>query len=175
MNLYLMRHANAGLGRENPLLDAKRALVKEGKEQCILMARTLSALKVQIDVIVSSPLKRALQTAQLVGTEMGYDARVEISQALSPDADYDDFHQMLAHYSGYDGVLAVGHNPNVFQFLGRLITGNGGAAVRMRKGSVARIDLDRHPPLLQWLIDPRTARAIYASVQKSSRPKTSKK
>ncbi len=67
MNLFLMRHANAGLRRENPLLDEKRALIKEGKEQCILMARTLSALKVQVDVIVSSPLKRALQTAQLVG------------------------------------------------------------------------------------------------------------
>jgi phosphohistidine phosphatase len=175
MNLYLMRHANAGLKRGNSLLDDKRALVKEGKEQCILMARTLNALKVQVDVIVSSPLKRALQTAQLVGTEMGYDARVEISPALAPDADYADFQKMLAHYSGYDGVLVVGHNPNVFQFLGRLITGNGGAAVRMRKGSVARIDLDRHPPLLQWLIDPRTARALYASVQKSSRPKTSRK
>jgi phosphohistidine phosphatase len=175
MNLYLMRHANAGLKRENSLLDDKRSLVKEGKEQCILMARTLNALKVQVDVIVSSPLKRCLQTAQLVGTEMGYDARVEISPALAPDADYADFQQMLARYSEYDGVLVVGHNPNVFNFLGRLITGNGGAAVRMRKGSVARIDLDRHPPLLRWLIDPRSARAIYASVQKSSRPKTSKK
>jgi phosphohistidine phosphatase len=175
MNLYLMRHANAGLRRENPLLDAKRALIKEGKEQCILMARTLSALKVQVDVIVSSSLKRALQTAQLVGTEMGYDARVEISPALGLDADYADFQQMLARYAEYDGVLAVGHNPNLFQFLGRLITGNGGAAIRMRKGSVARIDLARHPPLLQWLIDPRSARAIYSSVQKSSRPKTSRK
>src|ERR1039458_6362612 len=76
MNLYLMRHANAGLSRENPLLDARRSLVKEGKEQCILMARTLNALKIQVDVIVSSPLKRALQTAQLVGTEMGYDAQI---------------------------------------------------------------------------------------------------
>ncbi|MGA2276282.1 MAG: phosphohistidine phosphatase SixA [Terracidiphilus sp.] len=175
MNLYLMRHANAGLSRGNPVIDAKRALIKEGKEQCVLMARTLAALKVQVDLIVSSPLKRALQTAQYVGTELGYDARVEISSALAPEADYADFQKMLAHYSGYDGVLAVGHNPNVFQFLGRLITGNGGAAIRMRKGSVARIDLDRHPPLLQWLIDPRSARAIYASMQKSSRPKTSKK
>ena len=126
-------------------------------------------------MIVSSPLKRARQTAQLVGTELGYDAQVEVSPALGLNASYADFQQMLAHYSGYDGVLAVGHNPNVFQFLGRLITGNGGAAVRMRKGSVARVDLDRHPPLLHWLIDPRTARAIYASVQKSSRPKTSRK
>ncbi|MGC9159725.1 MAG: phosphohistidine phosphatase SixA, partial [Terracidiphilus sp.] len=165
MNLYLMRHANAGLRRDNAVLDEKRALVKEGKEQCILMARVLSALKVQVDVIVSSPLKRALQTAQLVGTELGYDARVEISPALGPEADFADFQQMLSAYAGCDGVLAVGHNPNVFRFLGRMISGNGGAAVRMRKGSVARIDMERHPPLLKWLIDPRSARAIYASVQ----------
>ncbi|MGA2808206.1 MAG: phosphohistidine phosphatase SixA [Terracidiphilus sp.] len=175
MNLYLMRHANAGIPRGTPLLDSKRSLIKEGKDQCILMARVLSALKVQVDVVVSSPLKRALQTAQFVGTELGYEAKVEISPALGPDADYGDFQQMLAKYSEYEGVLAVGHNPNLFQFLGRLVTGNGGAAIRMRKGSVARVDLDRHPPLLQWLIDPRMARSIYASVQKSSRPKTSRK
>lgn len=175
MNLYLMRHANAGVSRGNPAVDSKRALVKEGKEQCILMARLLSALKVQIDVIVSSPLKRAMQTAQFVGTEMGYDARVEVSPALAPDADFADFQAMVAQYAECDGVLVVGHNPNLFTFLGRLITGNGGAAVRMRKCAVARIDMDRHPPLLKWLIDPRTARSIYASAAKSSRPKTSRK
>jgi phosphohistidine phosphatase len=170
-----MRHANAGLVRANPLLDKKRALIKEGKDQCVLMARVLSALKVQIDVIVSSPLKRSLQTAQFVGTELGYDAKVEISPALGPDADYAAFQDLLAKYADREGVLAVGHNPNLFQFLGRLVTGNGGANLRMRKASVARIDLDRHPPQLQWLIDPRTARSIYASVGKSSRPKTSRK
>ena len=56
----------------------------------MLMARVLSALKVQVDVIVSSPLKRALQTAQFVGTELGYEAKVEVSPALGPDADYAD-------------------------------------------------------------------------------------
>jgi phosphohistidine phosphatase len=175
MNLYLMRHANAGIPRENPVLDAKRALIKEGKEQCMLMARVLSALKVQVDVIVSSPLKRAMQTAQFVGTELGYEAKVEISRALALDADYTTFQQMLAKYADREGILVVGHNPNLFQFLGRLVTGNGGANLRMRKGSIARVDLDRHPPQLQWLIDPRMARAIYASVTKSSRPKTSRK
>jgi phosphohistidine phosphatase len=175
MNLYLMRHASAGIPRDNPVLDAKRGLVKEGKEQCMLMARVMSALNVQVDVVISSPLKRSLQTAQFVATELGYEAKVETSPALAPHADYADFQDMLAKYSGYDGILVVGHNPNMFQFLGRLITGNGGAAVRMRKGSVARINLDRHPPLMQWLIDPRMARSIYGSVQKSSRPKTSRK
>jgi phosphohistidine phosphatase len=175
MNLYLMRHANAGIARENPVLDAKRALIKEGKDQCILMARVLSALRVQVDVVVSSPLKRALQTAQFVGTEMGYEAKVEVSAALGPDGDFAAFQMLLEKYADREGVLMVGHNPNLFKFLGRLITGNGGAGVRMRKGSVARIDMDKHPPLLQWLIDPRLARWIYASVAKSSRPKTSRK
>jgi phosphohistidine phosphatase len=175
MILYFMRHADAGLSRGKPALDAKRSLIKEGKEQCMLMGRLLNALKVQVDVVVSSPLKRALQTAQFVATELGYDAKVEISPALGPDADYAAFQQMLAGYADREGVLAVGHNPNVFQFLGRLITGNGGAGIRMRKGSVARVDLDSHPPRLQMLIDPRLARSFYASVQKSSRPKTSRK
>jgi phosphohistidine phosphatase len=173
MNLYLMRHANAGIARGNSLLDAKRSLIKEGKEQCMLMARVLSALNVQVDAILSSPLKRALQTAQFVGTELGYDGKVEISQALAPDADYAAFQDMLANYADREGVLVVGHNPNLFQFLGHMITGNGGASIRLRKGSVARIDFASHPPRLHWLIDPRTARAIYASVAKSSRPKTS--
>ncbi len=175
MNLYLMRHANAGLARENPLLDAKRSLIKEGKEQCMLMARILGALNVQVDAILSSPLKRAMQTAQFVGTELGYDAKVEICPALAPDADYPSFQDMLAKYADREGVLAVGHNPNLFQFLGHMITGNGGASIRLRKGSVARIDLANHPPRLHWLVDPRMARAIYASVAKSSRPKTSRK
>ena len=175
MILYLMRHANAGLSRANPLLDRKRGLIKEGKDQCMLMARILSALGAQIDVIVSSPLKRALQTAQFVGTELGYESKVEISEALSLDADYRAFLDLLAKYADREGVLAVGHNPNLFQFLGRLITGNGGANLRMRKASIVRVDLDRHPPQVQWLIDPRTVRSIYTSVGKSSRPKTSRK
>src|ERR1700678_2382937 len=137
MNLYLMRHANAGLSRANPTLDAKRALIKEGKDQCVLMARVLSAFKVQIDVIVSSPLKRALQTAQFVGTELGYEAKVEISPALGPEADYAAFQKLIEKYADREGVRMVGHNPSLFQFLGRIITGNGGAGVRMRKGSVA--------------------------------------
>ena len=175
MILYLMRHANAGAIRENPVLDAKRGLVKEGKEQCMLMARVLGAMKAPIDVIVSSPLKRAMQTAQFVGTELGYDAKVEISPALGLNGSYADFQKLLGKYADREGILVVGHNPSLFQHLGRLITGNGGAAIRMRKASIARVDMNQHPPRLQLLIDPRSARGLYASVTKSSRPKTSRK
>jgi phosphohistidine phosphatase len=175
MNLYLMRHANAGVRRENPALDAKRGLIKEGKDQCILMARVLSTLRVEVDLIISSPLKRSMQTAQLVGTEMGYDAKVEVSAALAPDGDFVGFQKLLEKYADRGDVLIVGHNPNLFKFLSRIISGNGGAGIRIRKGAVARVDMSKHPPLLQWLIDPRMTRWIYASVAKSSRPKTSRK
>ena len=175
MNLYLMRHANAGIPRGSAKLDAKRGLIAEGKEQCMMMGRILGALKVQPEIIVSSPLKRALQTAQFVGNELGYESKVEVSSALDFNATYADFQKLLEKYADRQDILVVGHNPNLFQFVGRLITGNGGAGVRMRKGSVARIDMDKHPPLLQWLIDPRMARWIYGSVAKSSRSKTSRK
>jgi phosphohistidine phosphatase len=169
MILYLMRHANAGTIRENPALDAKRALIKEGKEQCMTMARALNAFKVQVDTVISSPLKRSTQTAQFVATELGFEGRVEIDPALGPDATYADFQELLARYADREGVLAVGHNPNLFQFLGKLITGNGGAAIRMRKGSIARVDMGHHPPRLQWLLDPRSIRQLYASAGKSAR------
>jgi phosphohistidine phosphatase len=175
MYLHLMRHANAGVPRGSAKLDAKRGLIAEGKEQCMIMGRILGALKVQPEIILSSPLKRSLQTAQFVGNELGYEGKVEISPALGLDATFADFQKLLDKYADRQDVLVVGHNPNLFQFVGRIITGNGGAGVRMRKASVARIDMDKRPPLLQWLIDPRMARWIYASVAKSSRSKTSRK
>jgi len=186
MNLYLMRHADAGVPRENPVLDAKRSLVKEGKQQCMLMAGVLAALKAQIDVIVSSPLKRARQSAQFVATEIGFESPILSSPALAPDGDFPALQQLIAEHAGREGVLLVGHNPNLHQYIAKLLSngngnGNGhnhlpgGGSIRLRKGAIARIDLARRPPQLQWLIDPRLARIIYASVTKSSRPKTSRK
>src|ERR1700749_4797643 len=131
MNLYLMRHANAGIPRESAKLDAKRGLVAEGKEQCMVMGRLLGALKVQPDIILSSPLKRALQTAQFVGNELGYEGKVEVSEALGLSATFADFQKLIDKSSDRQDVFVLGHNPSLFQFLGRLITGNGGAGVRM--------------------------------------------
>ena len=179
MNLYLMRHANAGVPRENPALDAKRGLVKEGKQQCMLMAGVLAALNVQVDVILSSPLKRALQSAQFVGTEIGFESKILTSPVLAPTGDFAAFQQLIGQYSDREGVLVVGHNPNLHQFIARILTGNGqpsgNGTIRLRKGAIARIDMGKRPAQLQWLIDPRLARIIYASVTKSSRPKTSRK
>ncbi|HTZ89786.1 MAG TPA: phosphohistidine phosphatase SixA [Alloacidobacterium sp.] len=175
MNLYVLRHASAGTRRENPVVDVKRPLDKEGKQQCILIGSYLNALRVQFDLIASSPLKRALQTASLVGTEVGYDAKIQVTEALAPGATVAAFQQYVATLGRYENVLIVGHSPNLEQFLGSLIVSPGRASIRMRKGAIARVDCTRRPGVLHWLVDPRILRGVYTNVTKRSLRKTSRK
>jgi phosphohistidine phosphatase len=175
MNLYVLRHASAGINRANPVIDAKRPLDREGKEQCLLIGNYLNALKVQFDLIVSSPLKRALQTASLVGTEVAYDSKIQVAEALSPSGSVSGFQKLVFQLSLLENVLVVGHNPNLPQFLAALIAPAGRVNIRLRKGALARVDCTRRPGQLVSLMEPRTLRQIYASVAKSSRRKTSRK
>ncbi|MBW4040290.1 MAG: phosphohistidine phosphatase [Acidobacteria bacterium] len=183
MNLFVLRHASAGVRRANPLLDVKRPLDKDGKTHCLQLAQMLNALKTSFDLVVSSPLKRSQQTAQLVATETGYEQHILISNALLPTATYGQFQGLLRDCSPYENVLVVGHNPNITAFLGQLV----GAAsaddsnshdivrIRLRKGSLARVNLQRGSAVLQSLLDPRIVRSVYATSIKSSRRKTSRK
>jgi phosphohistidine phosphatase len=177
MNLYILRHASAGLRRANPLLDVKRPLDKEGKKHSLQLAYVLNALNIQFDLIISSPLKRSLQTAAMIGTETGYEAPIQQSEALAPSATVKDFQKLLRELSNRENVLVVGHNPNISVFLGSLLVpaSSPEAKIRLRKGSIARVVLTRGPATLQALLDPRTVRALYATSTKSSRRKTSRK
>jgi phosphohistidine phosphatase len=187
MNIFILRHASAGLRRVNPKLDLKRPLDKEGKRHCLQLAHVLNAMKLQFDVILSSPLKRSMQTASLVGTEMGYEQRILSSLSLAPEATVAQFQALLREYAEFENVLLVGHNPNLTGFLGSLmipasacpamsIDGRGGLSpVRLRKGSLARLNMARGPATLQWLLDPRTVRSLYATSTAKSRRKTSRK
>src|SRR4030081_1623086 len=122
MFIYFLRHASAGQSLTNPKKDEKRGLDKDGIEQCGYIGRALAALGVQVEVIISSPLKRATQTASLVGNEMGYEGKLVLENALRPEATFSDFQKMLAKYARQDSILLVGHNPNLGEFLGRVIS-----------------------------------------------------
>ncbi len=194
MNLFVLRHASAGTRRTNPKVDVKRQLDKDGKRHCIHLAHVLNALTINFDLIVSSPLKRSLQTAQLVGTETGYESPIVVSKALAPDATFAHFQRLLHECSAYENVMVVGHNPNITAFLLHLIFGHNGVEsargyetargsdsarqptrIRLRKGSLARVNMQRGPATMQWLLDPRIVKALYATSTKSSRRKTSRK
>ena len=176
MNLYLLRHGSAGQRKSDPAADHKRPLDKEGKQQCILLGGVLSSLKLQFDHVLSSPLKRALQTAALVGTETGFEKKIQISQALSPTGTWSDFQRLLEEVAGSEDVLLVGHRPNLPEFLNRLLyPPEANSVLRLRKGAVAALNLDRGSAKLQWLLDPRLLRAVQSNSTKRSRAKTSRK
>src|ERR1700730_14297395 len=125
MIIYFLRHASAGESMMNPKKDEKRALDQTGIEQCGYVGRALAALDVHVDVIISSPLKRATQTASLVGNEMGYEGKLVLDDALKPGASFDDFRRLVDKQAKREAVMVVGHNPNLSEFLGRSIGESG--------------------------------------------------
>jgi len=176
MILYFLRHASAGEPVSNPKKDEKRALDETGVEQCGYVGRALAALDVQVDVIVSSPLKRAAQTASLVGNEMGHEGKLLFEDALRPTASFADFSKMLDKFARHDAIMVVGHNPSLSEFLGRAISQRGGeAAIDLKKGAVARAEMNRNAASLTWCLTPKILRTLYAAAAESSRPKTSRK
>src|SRR5438034_8499100 len=176
MIIYFLRHANAGERVNNPKKDEKRALDQIGIEQCGNVGRALAALDTRVEVIISSPLKRAAQTASLVGNEMGYEGKLQLADALRPEASFADFRKLLDKYAKYESVMAVGHNPNLSEFLGRAISENGcEAMVDLKKGGVARVEMERNSGVLHWCLTPKALRQLYAAAAESSRPKTSRK
>ncbi|MFY9742791.1 MAG: phosphohistidine phosphatase SixA [Candidatus Sulfotelmatobacter sp.] len=176
MIIYFLRHASAGQHMVNPKKDEKRPLDKDGIDQCGYVGRALAAMAVQVDVIASSPLKRATQTASLVGNEMGYEGKLQMETALRPEATLADFRKLLEKYAAQESIMVVGHNPNLSQFLGTVISDSGSeASVDLKKGAVARVEMRRNSGTLQWCVTPKALRTLYAAAVESSRPKTSRK
>lgn len=176
MIIYFLRHANAGERMASPKKDEKRGLDKEGIEQCGYVGRALAALDVQVDAILSSPLKRSMQTASLVGNEMGFEGKLQMDAALRPQGTFAEFRKLLDKCSRYEAIMVVGHNPNLSEFLGRVISAAGcEAAVELRKGAVAKVELRRSSGWLSWCLTPKVLRTLYAAAAESSRPKSSRK
>jgi phosphohistidine phosphatase len=176
MIVYFLRHASAGEHFVSPKKDEKRALDKEGIEQCGYIGRALAALDVQVDAVVSSPLKRSTQTASLVGNELGYEGKLQLDPGLRPEAGLADFRKILEKYARQEAIMVVGHNPNLSQFLGSVISDSGcEASVELKKGAVAKVEMRRTSGTLQWCLTPKVLRTLYDTAVESSRPKTSRK
>jgi len=172
MIIYFVRHASAGQKKPSPKKDEKRSLDNEGVHQSTQVGRILSSLETNVDAVISSPLKRATQTAALVANEIGYDGKLYLENALRPEAKYDHFRDMLRKYSKAEALMVVGHNPSFNEFLGRIVAENGGRAhIDMKKGAVAKIETGQKRYVLSWMLTPRLAKATAdASVSQSSAP-----
>ena len=167
MNLYLLRHGIAA-AKDDPAFesDSERPLTKKGIKKFRKAARGIERLGISFDAILSSPLVRARQTADLVAEVLGQESCVDEIPALAPDSSPE---QLLSELSGVEGkehVMLVGHEP----FLGELAKfllnrkNDSDGVIPLRKGGICRIDIDAVPPTqpgqLHWLLTPKQLRLI---------------
>lgn len=176
MIVYFLRHASAGKKMLNATKDERRPLDDEGILQARYVGRLLTNLDVQVECIISSPLKRAMQTASLVANELAFENPVYTDDALRPEATFEQFQHMISPYRKHEAIILVGHNPSFTEFLSKTISENTGAAqIEFKKGAVAKAELRGRSGTLHWLVTPKIARALQSNLKSSSLPKTSLK
>jgi len=173
MDIYFLRHASAG---QSSLAgnDEKRPIDKTGEQQSHDVGRALAALDLKLDDIISSPLTRAKQTAEIVAAELGHKDKIVTEDELRPEASYEEFEGLLARYGKNKAIMLVGHNPSMTEFLIRMLAGSDSAGfIDFKKGAVAKVEKDaREGAVLKWCMTPKVVRAIQQASASSSRPKT---
>ena len=166
MNVYLLRHGVAGDrdAKKFPNDDA-RTLTDEGVERMREAAAGIAVVVDRPDLILTSPLVRAIQTADIVAKELSCKDRVEVCNALRPGANICAVRGILAARAGegVESVLLVGHEPDLGEIASELI-GAKGSGIEFKKGSLCAIYLDTEhfdrAGVLLWHITPKQLRAI---------------
>ena len=178
MVIYFLRHANAGLKQfSDAVKDEKRPIDKIGEVQSHDVGRALAAIGVTVNVILSSPLARAMQTAAIVSQELGHEEKLVIDDALRPEATFEKFKALLNRHKDKAAIMVVGHDPSMTEFVNKVLSGGGPlAAIEMKKGGVAKVEKDlRKQAVLKWVMPPKVVQKIQRSSAKRSRPKTALK
>ena len=162
-SLYLVRHAIAE-DKAPSRKDGDRALTDEGREKMEQACRGLRAMDVRLDVILSSPLRRARETAEILAATLGK-VPIEIVPELSSGEDQGRALRALRGFDRFESLAAVGHQPDLGSLASLLLTGNLELAwLPFKKGAVAcfEADLDTTQPRgrLEWFLQPSWLRAL---------------
>jgi phosphohistidine phosphatase len=152
MQLYFLRHGEADWpGWTKP--DDERPLTDFGKKEVRQVAKFLNRLKVRPDLIVSSPLPRALQTAEVAAEQLKTKLRQD--EALEPGFGISELKTVLKRHPS-KVLMLVGHEPDFSSVISALT----GASVKLSKAGVALVDIDQEAQegRLLWLFPPKFAR-----------------
>lgn len=155
MELYFLRHGIAE-ERSPDGTDGGRRLTAEGVEKLESSRAGLKRLKIELDLLLTSPLVRARQTAEIAGRILGLEPQV--AEALGPGCDAPRLLALLAERPRAERVMVVGHEPDFSAMIGGL---TGGSRVEMKKGGLARVDLaspSSSDGTLVYLLPPRALR-----------------
>ena len=156
MEIYLLRHGiaeDAGPGQP----DSERELTSEGREKLKRVLRRARGADVAPSLILSSPLRRAVQTAAVATEALDYQGKVVETRALIPDAPPHEAWEELRARHDERAVLLASHEP-LMSTLAAFLLGSPALQVDMKKAALLRIDCDRfgREPrgVLKWMITP---------------------
>lgn len=158
MQVYLLRHGIAEDGRDG-MSDAARGLTSEGRKK---LQQVLQAAKTDVEpsLIVTSPLKRAVQTAEIAKRILGYKQDLLESNALVPGSTPEQVWGEIRTHRNESALLLVGHNP-LFTDLARYLLNSPHLGIDFKKGALMRVDIERlssHPAgVLRWYLTPKMA------------------
>ncbi|HSY17919.1 MAG TPA: phosphohistidine phosphatase SixA [Candidatus Acidoferrales bacterium] len=164
MNLYILRHGIAsdpgedGLPKRLP--DAERPLSMKGKQRLGDVTWAMRKMELTFDAVLSSPLLRARQTAQMVTEALGAEHKIVFSDHLAPEGSPKALiEQVNGLQAPLENVLLVGHEPYLSRFIALLTTGGTTAEIDLRKGGLARLEVAElryaRCATLRWLVTPK--------------------
>jgi phosphohistidine phosphatase len=162
LELYLIRHGIAAERGDEYPDDSKRPLTSGGIARVRKEAKALDELGIGFDHIITSPLVRTKQTADVFAETLKSKPSVSSSDALAPAGTPAAVIQDLGKHARKGRVALVGHEPNIGELAARLI----GARLpfEFKKGAICRIDFETLPPKgmgqLCWFITPKMLRSI---------------
>ena len=174
MNLYVVRHTEAAKVGGAITRDADRVLTMHGEEDAALMGRALALCDPAITMIVTSPLQRAMQTGEIIGREIGRHPALHVSHNLAPGFQHMEFYGELSALCTGESIVAVGHQPDLGEFISFLIGGSVRACIAMPPGAIAQIcvpfPLARSEAHLGWLLTPDLVTSLHSQYDKRSQP-----
>ncbi len=154
MQLYFFRHGEADWP-DWTKPDDQRPLTGFGKKEVRQVAKLLERLKVRPDLIVTSPLPRASQTAKVAAECLG--AKLREEEALEPGFGMNELRTVLKRHRA-KALMLVGHEPDFSDVISKLT----GATLKLSKAGVALLDVDPESDdgRLLWLFPPKFARKL---------------
>jgi phosphohistidine phosphatase len=155
VRVYFLRHGIAGERRAWRGDDAERPLTKQGIERMRIIAAALTRLDLSVDAIITSPLVRAKETAEIVAHTLQPRPKTVEDTRLAPGFDARTLRAILRDHPYAGTVMVVGHEPDFSETISALI---GGGHVAIKKGGLARVDLPDAQSgrgELVWLVPPR--------------------
>ena len=160
--VYLIRHGVAEERGDAWPDDTKRPLTDDGMDRLRKEARGLARLGVVVDVMLTSPLVRTRQTAEIVASELDPRPSIVNAESLAPGGTFQSVVVDLEKHSKKSRIALVGHEPSIGELAARLIGSR--HPIEFKKGAVCRIDVESLPPAgagsLRFLLPPKVLRSI---------------